>query len=306
MRLVCPNCGAVYEVPEDNIPVSGRDVQCSACEQKWFFERPIEEEITGPDSAQDDSTGASDNPDSQSMQGAHTDETVVVHSAFNATEKRNPTPPHVSAVLKEEAAREAAARAAEMQQTKTEDEPADILGDLETFLKDEALEDLSAKETGVQDQDAEPKDHATSAYQEPQLKEESRLTQDLQELEGIYIQATKEGGLSKSSLLPEIEKVNSSLGQQTFEDMPAFNGNLNASHDVSKAGQYGFLLGISLVVLAFMIYLYAEPIAGRFSVVDPYLFAYTTYVDGLRFSIDAGVNFIAQWMDTKTDGESLR
>lgn len=36
MRLTCPNCGAQYEVGEDVIPDSGRDVQCSSCGNTWF------------------------------------------------------------------------------------------------------------------------------------------------------------------------------------------------------------------------------------------------------------------------------
>ncbi|RME15377.1 MAG: hypothetical protein D6801_07530, partial [Alphaproteobacteria bacterium] len=36
MRLVCPNCGAQYEVDDRVIPESGRDVQCSACGHAWF------------------------------------------------------------------------------------------------------------------------------------------------------------------------------------------------------------------------------------------------------------------------------
>jgi predicted Zn finger-like uncharacterized protein len=36
MRLICPNCGAQYEVPDDVIPQEGRDVQCSACSNTWF------------------------------------------------------------------------------------------------------------------------------------------------------------------------------------------------------------------------------------------------------------------------------
>jgi predicted Zn finger-like uncharacterized protein len=38
MRLICPNCGAQYEVSDDVIPVSGRDVQCSNCGHTWFEE----------------------------------------------------------------------------------------------------------------------------------------------------------------------------------------------------------------------------------------------------------------------------
>jgi predicted Zn finger-like uncharacterized protein len=36
MRLVCPNCEAKYEVPEDAIPETGRDVQCANCGHAWY------------------------------------------------------------------------------------------------------------------------------------------------------------------------------------------------------------------------------------------------------------------------------
>ncbi len=36
MRLICPNCGAQYEVDDSVIPEAGRDVQCSGCGQTWF------------------------------------------------------------------------------------------------------------------------------------------------------------------------------------------------------------------------------------------------------------------------------
>ncbi|MGR3542405.1 MAG: zinc-ribbon domain-containing protein, partial [Hasllibacter sp.] len=38
MRLSCPNCDAVYEVPADAVPPEGRDVQCTNCGHLWFQE----------------------------------------------------------------------------------------------------------------------------------------------------------------------------------------------------------------------------------------------------------------------------
>ena len=38
MRLLCPNCGAQYEVDSSMIPDEGRDVQCSNCGKTWFQE----------------------------------------------------------------------------------------------------------------------------------------------------------------------------------------------------------------------------------------------------------------------------
>ena len=36
MRLICPNCGAQYEVDDSLVPDEGRDVQCSNCGHGWF------------------------------------------------------------------------------------------------------------------------------------------------------------------------------------------------------------------------------------------------------------------------------
>ena len=56
MRLVCPNCEAKYEVPDDAIPDSGRDVQCASCGHAWFQTRsravsaitPLTETVEAP------------------------------------------------------------------------------------------------------------------------------------------------------------------------------------------------------------------------------------------------------------------
>lgn len=36
MRLICPRCGEKYEIDDDLIPPSGREVECSSCESSWF------------------------------------------------------------------------------------------------------------------------------------------------------------------------------------------------------------------------------------------------------------------------------
>lgn len=51
MRLVCPNCEAKYEVPEDAIPETGRDVQCANCGHAWYQMRsraPLAESTSAP------------------------------------------------------------------------------------------------------------------------------------------------------------------------------------------------------------------------------------------------------------------
>lgn len=53
MRLICPNCGAQYEVPDEVIPLDGRDVQCSNCGDTWFQRHPSQV----PDASGDDDLG---------------------------------------------------------------------------------------------------------------------------------------------------------------------------------------------------------------------------------------------------------
>ncbi|MEM6341669.1 MAG: zinc-ribbon domain-containing protein [Pseudomonadota bacterium] len=40
MRLVCPNCDAQYEIPDEVMPQEGREVQCSSCGVTWFQAHP--------------------------------------------------------------------------------------------------------------------------------------------------------------------------------------------------------------------------------------------------------------------------
>ncbi|MCB1358200.1 MAG: zinc-ribbon domain-containing protein [Maritimibacter sp.] len=72
MRLVCPNCGAQYEVDDRVIPDSGRDVQCSSCGHAWYqmpagveaAEAPLPDEIADEIADEtEDGFGAEDESD---------------------------------------------------------------------------------------------------------------------------------------------------------------------------------------------------------------------------------------------------
>lgn len=49
MRLICPNCTAEYEIPDDAIPAVGRDLQCSSCGVTWFSKPPEADPEIGGD-----------------------------------------------------------------------------------------------------------------------------------------------------------------------------------------------------------------------------------------------------------------
>ncbi|PYE84670.1 zinc-ribbon domain-containing protein [Pseudoroseicyclus aestuarii] len=122
MRLICPTCGAQYEVPRDAIPPEGRDVECSNCGAVWL-EQPMV-----------DAEGPQDDLDAAAMTGAAEEaygrevweeapevapEPEVEPEPAPAAEAparglpRSTVTPEIAAILREEAEHERRVRAAE-------------------------------------------------------------------------------------------------------------------------------------------------------------------------------------------------
>ena len=136
MRLICPNCDAQYEVDDGAIPHGGRDVQCSNCGQAWFqmhAEALVDADelavaVPDPVMAVPDPIPAVTEAPPPALVDRAPDETTVV--AVAEDQPAAPPPPDVPAalvrrtlddnllaVLREEAAREAAERRAEAGRT---------------------------------------------------------------------------------------------------------------------------------------------------------------------------------------------
>ena len=66
MRLICPNCSAEYEIPDDAIPEGGRDLQCSSCGGTWFSKSdetdPPQQATSQAEPTQVEPKAASDQP----------------------------------------------------------------------------------------------------------------------------------------------------------------------------------------------------------------------------------------------------
>lgn len=107
MRITCPNCEAQYEVEDRLIPEGGRDVQCSNCGHAWY-QYP-------PGSAADDSDEEEEAtpPPPPSPPSVNAPAIAGAAAAPAVSRPRPPLDESLRAVLREEAEREAAARAAE-------------------------------------------------------------------------------------------------------------------------------------------------------------------------------------------------
>ncbi|MEP2641849.1 zinc-ribbon domain-containing protein [Roseobacter sp.] len=102
MRLICPNCDAQYEVPDDVMPPQGRDVQCSNCDHTWFQVHP---DGAGPDTA-----GPVD--DASAPEPARADPQPAPPDAPSKPTRRS-LDPNIADVLRQEAALETRARQTE-------------------------------------------------------------------------------------------------------------------------------------------------------------------------------------------------
>ncbi|NIZ12492.1 zinc-ribbon domain-containing protein [Phaeobacter sp. HF9A] len=309
MRLICPNCGAQYEVPEDVVPDEGRDVQCSNCGETWFqpSARMLAQEATAapaPDPAADPAheTAPEEAPEAETTWPTAPEADVVAQDddahwqedpdAPEEDEEEEDTPapaafgaeppvkrqldPDISRVLREEAEREASLRSRREQiETQTE--------------------------LGLHDPDRHPQPGPADA--EPSAPpRRSRLddgdvrAQEAQErltrMRGPEATAGTIPAGSRRGLLPDIEEFSSSLS-------PRADGHVDSSEDVAAAPartsgfSRGFVLVIVLMCLAILTYSNASSIAAHVPQADPYLNAYVAWVDQLRLWLSTKANALA-------------
>ncbi|MEM9967739.1 MAG: zinc-ribbon domain-containing protein [Pseudomonadota bacterium] len=142
MRLNCPICEAIYEVPDDAIPPMGREVQCSNCEHRWF---QIAAQTSGEPAR---------------APGTRSKDLSPQEAAEAAMETPPPTArsldPELADVLREEAAREVAARENDIKNVRTpeaeEPETSEIAGGEPSSTADDSVkteETLESKSTSI-------------------------------------------------------------------------------------------------------------------------------------------------------------
>lgn len=260
MRLTCPNCGAQYEVPDEVIPLEGRDVQCSNCGNTWYQPHPENPDTIFAQHAEPAEGGLE--PDLAEIRAAVTDEPVAAQTRAPAPEPQDVPPARqemdrsVSEILQEEARREAQLRAAEA-------------GGLE-----------SQPELGL---DSARDDDARSAQQA-----QSRMTQIRGETPEKPDLSAETG--SRRGLLPDIEEINSTL-RSSSESLAVARGGVPAAlaNGTGRRTGFsrGFVLALLLGVILVLIYVNAPRIAQSVPGADPMLSAYVALVDQGRIWLDA-------------------
>lgn len=274
MRLICPKCAARYEVPEKNVPSSGRDVQCSACGHTWFQTQPILSTL--PEPVKD--------PDQETKTASQEIRTVLEEpesgggrlpdaSSGSPLSRLHPT---VAEVLKEEARREVAVRAAENFETQPE------LGIDEALVQTAPSFDI-----------ANPQGDAVSPIPPDP---------DLEELETLYSQTIQTETGSRDDYLPDIEAINFSLNygeskKRKIED----KGEQVKRVDRQRMKRLGLVTGIGIVVCFFLIYQFSADIVQAIPKSESFLEIYVQSVDRLRIISDQWISRAIAWLEIQAE-----
>lgn len=260
MRLICPNCDAQYEVPDDVIPDTGRDVQCSDCGNTWF-QGPAEPALD-------------------------TDETPF---------ERQPIPPEVSEILHEEAELERQARASEFEDLAPEEDLAPQDNNVVDEPEAPAFEEIEEQEDPA-DQAPSVPDNPFAVDPDPDEPEETDAERRAREtrarmarMRGIEennpFSAAKD---SRTGVLPDVDAINSSLSPDpSLASKPSIDlEDLNRRNRRGAGFRTGFTIMVFLGALGIAFYITHEDVGRVFPFAAPALDMFADYVDQWRYWVE--------------------
>lgn len=269
MRIICPKCDAQYEVPDEVIPPEGRDVQCSNCGHTWMQLRSENAaQQVDPSVPESDVETGEDAPD--------------IDAGTQPEPKRQELQPEVADILRQEAERESAARAAEAATLETQPDLGLTQAESESERRHREARDRMARvrDTDVE-VDAEPEAETTA----PEAPASTPPAQDPVVPSAAVTAAVN----SRKELLPDIEEIKSTLRSSSDRELAGDDPRPEApARKRERRGfRRGFYVAILLIALAVAVYVFAPQIAAALPEAEPYLSGYMAWVDELRVWLNA-------------------
>ena len=264
MRLICPNCGAQYEVAVDVIPTGGRDVQCSNCGHTWFKQ---------PSASLSAELGAATAPPPEPVTEA---DLITPPLPDHEPNQRVPTQRELSSdvtdILRQEVAYEKSAREADTNTIET-------LPDLD--LSYNPNEDLRSRNA---------RDRLAHLRGEAENSATSRTT--------VKTIMEQKSNAPRRKLLPDIEEINSTLRSNSNANT-IFNEDIDTVRPRSRFKR-GFRYATAVILIAFTIYIFSQQINDLAPQIGTYLTSYVEWVDKLRILLDQQLSALVEGAQSET------
>ena len=271
MRLTCPNCDAQYEVPDEVIPTSGRDVQCSNCGQTWFQHHP------------DHAPSEDDEAATLGVEAPSPDEEV------------SPPPPPAPPPSKEPARRQLDPAVADILRQEAEAE-----FEARKRRQSETLE--SQPDLGLESADSPARPDADDEAERRAMDARRRMArmrgEDAPDTETAAAAAAIS---SRRGLLPDIEEINSTLRS----DNSPSGVDADAREELGAGGgqkkkrnfKAGFLTAVLIAVVLALIYIFAAQISAAVPALGSVLDSYVAWIDQMRIGLDEKLQSLLNWLN---------
>jgi predicted Zn finger-like uncharacterized protein len=334
MRLVCPNCGAQYEVPDDVIPENGRDVQCSNCGDTWFQKHPSQDRELAEELGQplddvhwqetEDAAPAAPTPDEEIA--------AEVEPEPAPEPEPEPEPEEVAAEAEEAAPEDDPADQGDHWQEHVPDtsepeaesesdwgepeeddapaapdeeapavQPSELPDEVRDVLREEAQFEARARAEEAGGLETQP-DLGLEELDDEASRREREARERMARMRGQSPEEAAGGGAAaqamRRDLLPDIDEINSTLRKDS-ERVSSMENNAQVAPAQPKRGGFsrGFLTVIVLFTILVLVYVFAGKIAESVPALRAPLETYVALVNDLRAWIDAKVLALLGWLD---------
>jgi predicted Zn finger-like uncharacterized protein len=296
MRLICPNCDAQYEVPDEVMPSSGRDVQCSNCGQTWFQHHPDFPPLDDEDDSRISTVSAA--------LSAREDADDGVAPEHDADAPAPASPPEPDADAAEDPDAGEPAHPAPPPRKQLDPSVADILRQ-EAEAEQEARRRRQAQTLESQpDLGLEEADQPSESDRAQQAKARMSRLRGEEQHSVAETTAAATAVASRRELLPDIEEINSTL-RTGSERRVIPNTGADAVRDThadpkQRSGfSRGFVLIVALASVLVLLYVFSPQISEAVPALRPYLALYVAQVDSARQWLDEMLQSTLQWLDAR-------
>jgi predicted Zn finger-like uncharacterized protein len=307
MRLICPNCGAQYEVPEEVIPETGRDVQCSNCGDTWFQNHPDHPEQEplpqpAPDLDQQDEQNVTWDSPEQEVEGTALDHTPAPEPEPEPEQESEPDhPPEPEVASKDEDRPEDDSGTSEPPRRQLDPAIADVLREEAEHEQEARAAESGGLETQPDlglSQDPEDDDRRTREARARMARlrgePEDQTPASVPDAEDI-------DPSSRRNLLPDIDEINSSLdaGPATPKhETPEAETRHEPTYAPPKRSGFrrGFAFAVLLGAILLAVYAFAPEITEAVPALAGPLEFYVETANQLRGLIDEQFGWLREWL----------